>query len=400
MKSKYSFNIIANGVWGPEGMSGGDNIFINFARILKKVGHEVNVFTWEDGYELCRDNGLKNVNFHLIKLRKYQKIGFYPFYLLRTIVGIKKVKQLIKSGTFKDKKVIVYSASDFYPDSLPGYFFKKWLPSCTWVAGFFLFAPHPLKGFRGDYREKISFPKLGDLAYWISQRPIFWLLSKKPEKVCVTSQPEVKPFLKAGRKKGEIFVTKGGIDFNYYRQFQKPVKKTYEAVFLGRLHPQKGVVELMNIWQLVVKQKPHAKLAIIGDGPMRSLMEQKIKEYQIEKNIEFMGYVLGEKRDRIIQKAKLILHPAVYDSGGMAAASGLACGLPGVSFNLPIFKTYYPNGFVRVKTGDLKAFTKAIIRLLNDKKLWTKMSRSAVKEAETWDWKNRVKDFLKFIGDY
>ncbi|MFC1727640.1 glycosyltransferase family 4 protein [Patescibacteria group bacterium] len=397
MESKYSFNIIANGVWGPEGMSGGDNIFINFARILKKLGHEVNVFTWEDGYELCRDNGLKDVNFHLIRIREHQGVGFYPFYLLRTLRGIQKVRQVINQGKFKNKKVIIYSASDFYPDSLPGYFFKKWLPQSRWVAGFYLSAPHPFKGFRGDYQEKIHFPKFRDLAYWLSQKPIFWLVSKKPEMISVTSQPEVKPFLKAGRKKKELFIAKGGIDYQYYRQFQKPVNKIYEAVYLGRLHPQKGVVEMMDIWQRVVAKKPDAKLAVIGDGPMRPLMMNKVRKFKIKKNVKFFGYVMGKKRDRIIQKGKVILHPAIYDSGGMAAVSGLACGLPGVSFNLKIFKTYYPNGFLRVKTGDFTAFAEAIISLLNNQKLWTKISQSALREAQTWDWESRTKELLSKI---
>lgn len=55
--------------------------------------------------------------------------------------------------------------------------------------------------------------------------------------------------------------------------------------------------------------------------------------------------MLGDKRNRVLQQSRIILHPAVYDSGGMVAASGLVCGLPGVSFNLPVFKTITQGGF-------------------------------------------------------
>jgi len=81
----------------------------------------------------------------------------------------------------------------------------------------------------------------------------------------------------------------------------------------------------------------------------------------------------------------------------MAAAAGLACGLPGVSFDLPVFKTYYPQGFLRVETGDLNAFSQKIIDLLKDKKLYQKMSKEAVVEAETWDWEQGVLKFLKRV---
>jgi glycosyltransferase involved in cell wall biosynthesis len=394
---KLSFNIIANGVWGPEGLSGSDDIFINFAKVFQKKGYEVNLFTWEDGFEMCRDNGLKKANFYLIKLRRFQKFGFYPLYLLRTLAGVRKVKEAIDSGKFKNKKVIVYSASDFYPDSIPGYFFKKWLPSAKWVAGFYLFAPHPFKGFRASYQRGLTFPKFGDLVYWLSQKLIFWLVKKRADLICVTSQPDVKPFVKAGRKPKDILVVKGGIDYQPLKKFQKPVEKIYDAVFVGRFHPQKGVVEMVDIWQEVVRKRPRAKLAVIGLGPMEERMRQKIKKYRLEKKIKFLGPLLGDERNQILQQSRVVLHPAVYDSGGMAPASALACGLPGVSFDLPVFKTYYPQGFLRAKTGESKAFAAQILALLENKSLYAKMSREAIKEAQTWDWQARAELFLERI---
>jgi glycosyltransferase involved in cell wall biosynthesis len=398
MAERLSVNIIANGVWGPEGLSGGDNIFINFAKVFQKLGHEVNLFTWEDGHEMCLDNGLKEVNFYLVKLRRFQKLGFYPLYLLRSLAGLKKVKEVITSGKLKNKKVVIYSASDFYPDSIPGLFFKKWFPKGKWIAGFYLFAPNPFKGFRGSYKKGLVLPQFGDLIYWLSQKPIFWLVKKYADLICVTSQPDVEPFIKAGRKKEDVFVVKGGINYQHLRKFQKPAKKLYDAVFVGRFHPQKGVVEMVDIWAEVVKGKPKAKLAVIGLGPMEEKMRQKIEKYKLEKNIKFLGIMLGDDKHRVFQQSKVILHPAVYDSGGMAPAAGLACGLPGVSFDLPVFRTYYPQGFLRVKTGDVKAFAKKIISLLENETLYAKISKEAIKEAITWDWQNRAQGFLKAIS--
>lgn len=394
---KLSFNILANAVLGFEGLSGGDDIFINFAKQLVKKGIEVNVFTWKHGYLMCQKNSLgkKEANFFLSGAGRFEKLPFTLLYLIRSILGILKVREIIKRNQFKKKKVIIYSASDFYPDSLPGFFLKKWLPEAKWVAGFYLFAPNPLKGFRGAYKKTITFPKFKDLVYWFSQKPIFWLVKNYADMICVTSQPDVAPFVKAGRKLQEIFVVKGGVDYQHLKKFQQPAKKVYEAVFLGRFHPQKGVVEMIDIWHQVVKKKPRAKLAVIGLGPMEKEMKAKIKEYRLEKNIEFLGVKLGDERNQILQRSRIILHPAVYDSGGMAAASGLACGLPGVSFDLKLFETYYPHGFLRAKTGDVKAFAQRIIDLLENKALYAKMSQEAIEEAKTWDWKPRVENFLK-----
>lgn len=383
-------NIIANAVWGYEGLSGGDNIFINFARYLAKKGIGVNIFTWKHGFLMCRKNKLTEVNFFLSNAYKFERWPFAASYLIRTILGVKKIREVIGSGEFKEEKVVIYSASDFYPDSICGFFFKKWLPRSKWIAGFYLFAPNPFHGFRGEFKFK-------NFIFWLSQKPIFWLISKYADMICVTSEPEVAPFIKAGRKRDDLFVVKGGIDYRHLQKFQKPAKKNYDACFVGRFHPQKGVLEMIDIWAEVVKQKPTAKLAVIGLGPMEKKMREKIKQYGLGEKVRLLGVMLSDDRNKILQQSKIILHPAVYESGGMAAALGLACGLPGVCFDLPVFKTYYPGGFLRAKIGDTRDFAEKIMRLLRDKNLYDKMSRQALEEAKTWDWEGRAESFLQKI---
>lgn len=389
---KYSINIVANGVLGFEGLSGGDNIFINFAKYLVKKGIEVNVFTWKHGFLMCRKNGLENVNFFLSDAGRFESFPFIILYLVRTFLGIKKIKKAIKSGQFGNKNVVVYSSSDFWPDSLPAFFFKKWAPQTKWVAGFYLFAPNPLRGFRGELSLK-------NFLFWLTQKPIFWLVFKYADLICVTSEPDVAPFTKIGRKTADIFVVKGGIDYQHLRQFQQPAKKIYDAVFVGRFHPQKGVIEMIDIWNEVVKEKPKAELAIIGLGSMEKEMREKIKRHKIEKNVKFLGVMIGDDRNQVLQQSKIILHPAVYDSGGMAAASGLACGLPGVCFDLPVFETYYPKGFLRAKIGDVKEFSQKILALLEDRRLYDKISKEAIEEAKTWDWGQRGELFTRKVRE-
>ena len=50
---------------------------------------------------------------------------------------------------------------------------------------------------------------------------------------------------------------------------------------------------------------------------------------------------------RIFKDSKIVLHAAIYDSGGMAACEAMACELPGVSFDLPALKTCYPKGMFK-----------------------------------------------------
>lgn len=397
MASDLSINIIANGVLGYEGLSGGDAIFIELARYWTKKGIEVNIFTWEDGYQMCQNNKLEGVNYHLIRARKYQRFGFAFLYLARTLAGIRKVKQVIESGEFSNKRVVVYSASDFYPDSIPGYFFKRYLKGAKWIAPLYLFAPNPFKGFRASYKKGIFIPKLGNLVFYLSQKPIFRLITRFADLIFVTSEPDIEPFVKRGRRADEVFVVKGGVDFQHIQSILTPKEKTYNACFVGRFHPQKGVLEMVDIWHEVCKRKPLARLAVIGLGSLEAEMKRKIAGYRLKDNVEFLGVMIGDDKLEVLQKSKVILHPAIYDSGGMAACAGLACGLPGVCFDLESLRTYYRKGFLRAPTGDIKEFADNIISLLDDQELYNKVSSEAIEEAKTWDWEERSEQVLERI---
>lgn len=394
-----SFNIIANAVWQYWGLSGGDNIFINLGKYLKKKGFQVNVFTWKHGYLMAAQNGLKDVKYIMSDAGKFERWPFALLYAIRTWLGIKKVREVVKKVSFNKKRsTIIYSASDFIPDCLPALVFKKMVPSALWIAGFYLFAPNPFKNLRDYFRHKTRLPGFSAFFYWASQKFLFKIILKYADLICVTSESDGLRFTKAGRKREEIFVVKGGVDYLHLSKFQEEVEKEYDAVYVGRFHPQKGAVEMIDIWNLVVKKKKEAKLAIIGFGPMERIMKEKVEKYNLARNIIFFGIMRGDDRNIVLQKSKIILHPSIYDSGGMAPVLGLACGLPGLCFDLPVFETYYAKGFLRAKAGNLNDFADKIIQLLDDTKLYEEMKKEAIEEAKSWDWKRRVNDFINFVN--
>jgi len=397
-EGSLKLNIIANTVIEP-GMSGGNRIFIEYAKRWIKTGTEVSIFTSNTGKELCKKNGLTDVQFFSWKLpltpiEGFNKFTVFLFYILGTFKGC--IVAFRKSFAGKN---IIYSSSDYWPDFLPGFIMKWRNKEAKWIAGFYLFAPKPWQK-DSPYKGKRWF--IG-LFYWLTQFPIYWLVKRFADMVFVTSEPDVEKFVTKKRGRDKVIVIRGGVDI---RPSEKHLnsgdivsveKRKYDACFVGRFHCQKGVLELIDIWRYVCNKKPEAKLAMIGIGPLETEIKRKIKRLGLQNNIELLGFKDGEEKYEIFKQSKIVVHPATYDSGGMAACEAMAWGLPGVSFDLEALRTYYPKGMIKTPCYDLKKFAENILLLLKDKKLYDKVSKEARDWAEEWDWDEKAKEILQKI---
>ncbi|MBI2596912.1 glycosyltransferase [Candidatus Daviesbacteria bacterium] len=391
-----NFYIFANAALG-KGLSGGDRIFIEFARRLSRDKHVV-IQVWEEGYIMCKRQGLeegKNLEFDLINVNPWCKLGFLICYLTRILSALYKAL-FIKLEN--NSSTVIYAASEFWMDSLPCFILKLRYPKIKWVAGWFQTAPNPLKGFSEGERERENVYRLSAFYHWFMQLPIKPLISNIADLILVNNDLERRQFGTTDK----TLVILGAVDverINEYREHHKKNTLIYDAVFQGRFHPQKGVVELINIWKKVSEKIPGAKLAMIGNGPLMNDVIDKIKEIGLEDNVKLFGYLFdGEEKYRIFSQSKLVVHPAFFDSGGMASAEAMAFGIPCVGFNLDSYKSYYPKGMVKVTAGDLNLFAKTIVELINSKRKREEIGKEAQKMIqENWSWDQRVEQLLKSI---
>lgn len=372
--------IFSNNNFGSS-LSGGDQIQTHFCQYLISLHYQTTVFGSQETQNVYSRAKTNPQSFILTDqanpspIPNTINISLHQF--RRTIYGLAALfrhRDKIKSSH------IIYSASDFYPDLLPALIAKLLYPHLVWIAGYYLIAPPPFSS-NSPYRLNHQFLK--GLLYFLGQIPTRLLTNLFADHVFITSQPDSKHF-----PRPKVHVIQGGVD-TVSLPITPPTKK-YQAVFVGRLHPQKGSELLPQIWHRVVQKLPHAKLVIIGDGQMAPLISDQIRHLRLQKNITMLGFLSGHKRDKIFLQSSLVLHPATFDSGGMAAAEAMVYGLPAVGFNLPAFKTYYPKGMLKVPRLDLDKFASAILYLLSHPHQYSRLSQSAIQTIRRfWSWDYR-----------
>ena len=153
----------------------------------------------------------------------------------------------------------------------------------------------------------------------------------------------------------------------------------------------------MDVWKILTQKKPDARLAMIGSGPLDAQCKAKAEKLGIAKNVQFFGFQDGVEKYKIIKSARVVVYPAVFEVGGMASAEALACGLPGVSFDLPPLRIYYPRGWLKAPPGDFAGLADCIHRLLTDEKLYAATSKEALAAGLEWDWNARAKSMWNAI---
>jgi glycosyltransferase involved in cell wall biosynthesis len=375
---------------------GGSNIHTNFLLQIKDK-FEIMIYTYQDNYQVRNFfSGFSN-----IKIKEFKTLsGLFKKYLIK----IEILTRCIYPGlTFLFKKLnhrYLITQTDFLPDTFSAWCAKIRNPKIEWIASFFLKAPAPWAK-DSPYRGKNW---LVGFFYWLLQKPSIWMIKNKADKVMVTSEPDVALFVNKKRDRSKIIAVQGGVNIEESEKYLVsgnviPVeKRKYDACFVGRFHYQKGVLELVEIWKNVCNNKKNARLAIIGHGQLEDDVKNRIKKLELENNIDLLGFKDGKEKYEIFKQSRIIVHPATYDSGGMAAAGGMAWGLPGVSFDLESLKTYYPKGMIKTKLGDISQFANNIMKLLEDPEYYAQISRDAHDLiVETWDWKKRAENILKSV---
>lgn len=371
--------IVNNNSYG-YGWSGGDKIWVELATHFRNRA-EITLIGSPEAYFKLKQGGIRFIQSSpkLVPKNPYSVAFILKNTIYKTFWGC----LFVLGRYFKD--CWVYSVSDFYPDFLPAFLAKVTGKNVKWIAGYYLFASPPFS--RNNPYKKGDFMR--GLAYWLTQIISYPLIKYFADVVLVTSEPDAKKFKRS-------IVVKGGVEL--IPQLEN-WEKEYDAVFIGRLHPQKGVRELVEIWKQVVDMKPEAKLVIIGNGDLESEIKAKIYDYGLSENIRMMGFVDGALKNSIFMASRLVLHPAIYDSGGMASAEAMAFGLPAIGFNLPAYETYYAKGMLKVET--IEEFAATICMLLEDEVLYTKYSKEArdyIKEE--WHWDRRAEKVWQHLKQF
>lgn len=134
--------------------------------------------------------------------------------------------------------------------------------------------------------------------------------------------------------KKEIIHLPNYIDIEKFREFNKKTEegkaeREKSVVYFGRLSQEKGLLTLLEAAKILKDQNKNSlEIKIIGDGPMRDELEQKVKTGGID-NVRFLGYMKGESLYREVKKSLAAILPSEwYENNPMSVIESFILSTP------------------------------------------------------------------------
>jgi len=152
-------------------------------------------------------------------------------------------------------------------------------------------------------------------------------------------------------------------------------------VTVGRLVKQKGLRQLIEAVRVLHEHMSEANftLLIVGSGPLRAELEEKVKEYGLNDRIKFVGQVEYEKLGRILHTADVFVFPTLEDVWGAAPLEAMAMGKPVICSKYAGVRELIRdnvNGYV-VDPMDTLGMAQAMKRFIENPRLIEEMGCSA-----------------------
>lgn len=133
------------------------------------------------------------------------------------------------------------------------------------------------------------------------------------------------------------------------------------------------------------------KLILVGDGERRPILENLIKEENLQDRVSLLG--IRNDVISIIKMCDVAILSSHWEGFGLAAAEAMACGIPTIASDVKGLNKVVENGGLLFEKGDIEDLKNKILSL-EDKDLYQSISQKGQRKSQQYDIEKMVENLL------
>jgi len=154
------------------------------------------------------------------------------------------------------------------------------------------------------------------------------------------------------------------------------------AVYTGRLHPDKGLLDLVNAWRPIAERWPAARLWLVGEGPQREDLFRRISDIDLKYRICLPGAF--DDTEDVLQAADMFILPSYSEGMSLSLLEAMGAGIPVVASDITgnrALVTHEESGLL-VPPRDVRGLSLAMTQLLEQPALRMSLGSRARQEVQ------------------
>jgi phosphatidyl-myo-inositol alpha-mannosyltransferase len=218
----------------------------------------------------------------------------------------------------------------------------------------------------------------------------------KQYKYFITLTESLKKHIQLVNRLAIIKVIPGGISSDLFHQ---KIHDRNFALFIGRIDVfQKGLDILLESWSLLNISMP---LVIAGSGTIQEerKLKQLIIKYNLKNNVVLKGKVSGKEKTDLLTNCTLLLCPSRFETFGISALEGFACGKAVITFDIDGFSWIPAELSIKSHGINAKSYANAIRKVVSSKELRKNIQEFGPRLAKEYTWDNLSTKYTDFIED-
>ena len=198
-----------------------------------------------------------------------------------------------------------------------------------------------------------------------------------------------------------------GVNMNLFKRNKSSILKNKYGLkdlkiilVVSRLSSEKGLIYLIDAFNLIKRDIKDVKLVFAGKGPLRKDLESYVCSKGLNDDVLFLGHIPYSNLPDYYSSADVFVLPSLKEGLGLSIAEAMGCSVPVVASNtggIPDLVLDGKTGLL-VNPADSKGLAEAILMVLNDKKLASMMVHNAYKYIrQSYEKKKVMHRFISFI---